>query len=119
VSNRASWIAVRIPSRTIWSTVDVSGVHGDEHHADDPEATDGGVRCGRQSHSAGPTAQRYTFTHDAVDQLTAAVLTDTNTTPTLLKRQAWAYDAAGDRIGDQIVVVNNFQRIVTTWSRVK
>jgi RHS repeat-associated protein len=29
------------------------------------------------------------------------VLTDTNTTPTILKRQAWAYDAAGNRTVDQ------------------
>jgi YD repeat-containing protein len=50
---------------------------------------------------AGATTQRYTFTHDLVDQVTSAVLTDTNTTPTLLKRQAWAYDAAGNRSVDQ------------------
>jgi RHS repeat-associated protein len=50
---------------------------------------------------AGATTQRYTFTNDAVDQLISAVLTDTNTTPTLLKRQAWAYDAAGNRSVDQ------------------
>jgi RHS repeat-associated protein len=29
------------------------------------------------------------------------VLTDTNTTPTILKRQAWAYDVAGNRTVDQ------------------
>ena len=28
-------------------------------------------------------------------------LTDTNTTPNVLKRQAWAYDAAGNRTVDQ------------------
>ena len=29
------------------------------------------------------------------------MLTDTNTTPTILKRQAWSYDAAGNRTVDQ------------------
>ncbi len=46
-------------------------------------------------------AKIYTFTHDLVDQLTSAVLTDTNTTPTILTRQAWAYDVAGNRTVDQ------------------
>jgi len=50
---------------------------------------------------AGAAAKIYAFSHDAVDQLTAAVLTDTNTTPTILKRQAWAYDPAGNRTVDQ------------------
>ncbi len=50
---------------------------------------------------AGSAAKIYTFTHDLVDQLTSAVLTDTNTTPTILKRQAWEYDAAGNRTVDQ------------------
>lgn len=50
---------------------------------------------------AGATTQKYTFTSDLVDQLTSPVLTDTNTTPTILKRQAWAYDAAGNRAVDQ------------------
>ena len=50
---------------------------------------------------AGAAAKLYTFTHDLVDQLRSAVLTDTNTTPTILKRQAWAYDAAGNRTVDQ------------------
>lgn len=50
---------------------------------------------------AGAAAKVYTFSHDAVDQLTSAVLTDTNTTPTVLKRQAWAYDVAGNRTVDQ------------------
>jgi RHS repeat-associated protein len=50
---------------------------------------------------AGSAAKIYAFTHDLVDQLTSAVLTDTNTTPTILKRRAWAYDAAGNRTVDQ------------------
>jgi RHS repeat-associated protein len=50
---------------------------------------------------AGSAAKIYTFTHDLVDQLTSAVLTDTNSTPTILKRQAWSYDAAGNRTTDQ------------------
>jgi RHS repeat-associated protein len=49
----------------------------------------------------GSAAKRYTFTHDLVDQLTSALLTDTNSTPTVLKRQAWDYDAAGNRTVDQ------------------
>ena len=50
---------------------------------------------------AGSAVKIYTFTHDLVDQLTSAVLTDTNPTPMILKRQAWAYDAAGNRTVDQ------------------
>jgi RHS repeat-associated protein len=50
---------------------------------------------------AGSAAKLYTFTHDLVDQLTSAVLTDTSTPATILKRQAWAYDVAGNRTVDQ------------------
>lgn len=50
---------------------------------------------------AGSAATIYSFGHDAVDQLRSAVLADTNPTPTILKRQAWAYDAAGNRTVDQ------------------
>jgi RHS repeat-associated protein len=63
--------------------------------------TVGNILTWRQER-AGATTQLYTFTHDLVDQLTSALLTDTNTTPTLLKRQAWAYDVAGNRTVDQI-----------------
>jgi RHS repeat-associated protein len=62
--------------------------------------TVGNILTWRQER-AGATTQLYTFTYDLVDQLTSALLTDTNTTPTLLKRQAWAYDAAGNRTVDQ------------------
>jgi RHS repeat-associated protein len=50
---------------------------------------------------AGSAAKIYTFAHDLADQLISAVLTDTNSTPTILKRQAWNYDAAGNRTVDQ------------------
>jgi RHS repeat-associated protein len=50
---------------------------------------------------ASAAAKIYTFTHDLVDQLTSAVLTDTASPATILKRQAWAYDAAGNRTVDQ------------------
>ena len=50
---------------------------------------------------AGSAAKIYTFTHDLVDQLTSAVLTDTSTPATILKRQAWSYDEAGNRTVDQ------------------
>jgi len=50
---------------------------------------------------AGSAAKLYTFTHDLVDQLTSAILTDTSTPATTLKRQAWAYDSAGNRTVDQ------------------
>lgn len=60
----------------------------------------GNIRTWRQER-AGAAAKIYTFTHDVVDQLTTAVLTDTNPTPTILTRQAWAYDAAGNRTVDQ------------------
>jgi RHS repeat-associated protein len=62
--------------------------------------TVGNILTWRQER-AGSAAKRYTFTHDLVDQLTSALLTDTNSTPTVLKRQAWDYDAAGNRTVDQ------------------
>ena len=62
--------------------------------------TVGNILTWRQER-AGSAAKIYTFGHDLVDQLTSAVLADTNTTPTVLKRQAWAYDAAGNRTVDQ------------------
>jgi RHS repeat-associated protein len=61
----------------------------------------GNIMTWRQER-AGSAAKIYTFTHDLVDQLTSAVLTDTNSTPTILKRQAWSYDVAGNRTVDQI-----------------
>jgi YD repeat-containing protein len=62
--------------------------------------TVGNILTWRQER-AGAAAQLYTFTHDLVDQLTSAVLTNTSTPATILKRQAWAYDAAGNRTVDQ------------------
>ncbi|HJP60462.1 MAG TPA: RHS repeat-associated core domain-containing protein, partial [Gemmatimonadaceae bacterium] len=62
--------------------------------------TVGNILTWRQER-AGSAAKLYTFTHDLVDQLTSAVLTDTGTPTTILKRQAWAYDAAGNRTVDQ------------------
>jgi RHS repeat-associated protein len=62
--------------------------------------TIGNILTWRQER-AGSAAKKYTFTHDLVDQLTSAVLSDTNTNPTILKRQAWAYDAMGNRTVDQ------------------
>ena len=62
--------------------------------------TVGNILTWRQER-AGSAAKIYTFTHDLVDQLTSAVLTDTSTPATMLKRQAWAYDAAGNRTVDQ------------------
>ena len=62
--------------------------------------TIGNILTWRQER-AGAAAQRYTFTYDLVDQLTSAVLADTNTTPTILKRQAWSHDIAGNRTVDQ------------------
>lgn len=62
--------------------------------------TVGNILTWRQER-AGSAAKIYAFTHDLVDQLTSAVLTDTNSTPTILKRQAWAYDVAGNRTVDQ------------------
>ena len=50
---------------------------------------------------AGATTQTYAFGHDLVDQLTSAVLADTSTPANTLKRQGWAYDAAGNRTVDQ------------------
>jgi len=49
----------------------------------------------------GSATKIYTFTHDLVDQLRSAVLTDTSTPATILKRQAWSYDEAGNRTVDQ------------------
>lgn len=42
----------------------------------------------------GSATKVYTFRHDFVDHLTSAVPTDTNSTPTILKRQTWTYAAA-------------------------
>jgi YD repeat-containing protein len=50
---------------------------------------------------AGQAAFQYTFTHDRVDQLTAAVKRSTDPTPVVLARQAWSYDAAGNRTAAQ------------------
>ncbi len=60
----------------------------------------GNITTWRQER-AGSAAKIYTFGHDMVDQLTSAVLTDTNSTPTILRRQAWSYDATGNRTVDQ------------------
>ncbi len=60
----------------------------------------GNIQTWRQER-AGSATKIYTLTNDLVDQLTSAVLTDTNTTPAILTRQAWAYDAAGNRTVDQ------------------
>jgi len=60
----------------------------------------GNILTWRQERS-GSAAKIYTFTHDLVDQLTSAVLTDTSTPATILKRQAWSYDEAGNRTVDQ------------------
>jgi RHS repeat-associated protein len=50
--------------------------------------------------SAAPTV--YQFGYDAADQLTAATNQTTDPTPTVLKRFAYAYDAAGNRTSEQI-----------------
>lgn len=60
----------------------------------------GNILTWRQERT-GSAAKIYSFSHDLVDQLTSAVLTDTNTTPTILKRQAWSYDTAGNRTVEQ------------------
>lgn len=60
----------------------------------------GNITTWRQERS-GAAAKIYNLSYDLVDQLTAAVLTNTNTTPTVLKRQAWSYDVAGNRTVDQ------------------
>jgi RHS repeat-associated protein len=62
--------------------------------------TVGNILTWRQER-AGSAAKIYTFTHDLADQLTSAVLTDTSTPATILERQAWAYDEAGNRTVDQ------------------
>ena len=45
----------------------------------------------------GQTPFRYTFTHDAADQLLTALKATTDAVPTVLGRQAWAYDPGGNR----------------------
>jgi RHS repeat-associated protein len=60
----------------------------------------GNILTWRQERT-GSAAKIYSLTHDLVDQLTSAVLSDTNSTPAILKRQAWSYDAAGNRTVDQ------------------
>jgi YD repeat-containing protein len=50
---------------------------------------------------AGQAAFQYTFTHDRVDQLLSAIKRSTDPTPVVLDRQAWTYDAAGNRTAAQ------------------
>ena len=47
-------------------------------------------------------ASVYAYQYDAADQLIAATLTSGGATPTTLKRYRFAYDPAGNRIGEQI-----------------
>ena len=43
----------------------------------------------------------FQFGYDKTDQLTAAILKSTDPTPTILKRQFWSYDPAGNRTAEQ------------------
>jgi RHS repeat-associated protein len=54
----------------------------------------------QQANAAAPTT--YQFGYDATDQLTEAINQTTDPTPTVLKRFAYAYDAAGNRTNEQI-----------------
>ena len=64
-------------------------------------------------------AKVYDLSYDPVDELTAAVLESTDPTPQILKRYYYAYDAAGNRTGEQIdddataATFNNMNEIVT------
>ena len=44
----------------------------------------------------------WQYGYDAADQLTAAVKKSTDSTPSILKRYAYGYDAAGNRSFEQI-----------------
>ncbi len=60
----------------------------------------GNISTWRQQADNDP-AKVYEFGYDKTDQLTAAILKSTDPTPTILKRQFWSYDAAGNRTAEQ------------------
>jgi RHS repeat-associated protein len=54
----------------------------------------------QQSDSLAPVIWEYGY--DPADQLTRAVKRTTGTMPTVIKRYAWGYDAAGNRLYEQV-----------------
>jgi RHS repeat-associated protein len=61
----------------------------------------GKVRTWRQQPPTGP-AKVYDFGYDTTDELTSAILRSTDPTPVTIKRYAYGFDAAGNRIADQV-----------------
>jgi RHS repeat-associated protein len=63
-------------------------------------SADGNILTWRQQ--AGTDAVMWEYGYDAAEQLTRAVKKSTDPTPSILKRYAYAYDAAGNRTIEQI-----------------
>ena len=63
-------------------------------------SADGNILTWRQQ--AGSDAVMWDYGYDAAEQLTRAVKKSTDSTPSILKRYAYAYDAAGNRTLEQI-----------------
>ena len=61
---------------------------------------DGNILSWRQQ--AGADAVSWEYGYDAAEQLTRAVKKNTDPTPSILKRNAYAYDAAGNRTVEQV-----------------
>jgi YD repeat-containing protein len=62
--------------------------------------TAGNIMTWRQQADA--TAVLWEYGYDTADQLTAAIKKSTDPTPAVLKRYAYAYDPAGNRLSEQI-----------------
>jgi RHS repeat-associated protein len=54
----------------------------------------------QQRDSAAPIV--YSFDYDSADELVSAIKQTTNPTPTVLRRYRYSYDAAGNRVAEQI-----------------
>lgn len=77
----------------------------------------GNIQTWRQE--ADTNAVMWEYGYDATDQLTAAVKKSTDATPSILKRYAYSYDPAGNRLTEQIddtmvgATYNNVNELLT------
>ena len=78
----------------------------------------GSILTWQQQNGSNP-AQVYEYGYDDADQLTAAILKSTDSTPVTLKRYYYAYDAVGNRTAEQVDDAvrswshNNMNQVVT------
>ena len=61
----------------------------------------GNIRTWTQQNGASP-ANAYDFDYDPLNEVTSAIYRTTDTTPSILKRYGYRYDAAGNRTAEQI-----------------